>query len=270
MSTTDNPYSPPTAVVADLPPAGEETVFAAPAARLSAGRGASWISEGWALFKAAPVMWVVALVILIGVQLVLGLIPLVGNVVSIFVGPFLMAGLLAFGHGIAQGEPADLGKLFIGLKQKSGALVAVALVYFLLVVAVLVAFAGAAFFMLGGLSALTEGNFDGIINTFMNGGGVAGLLVLLLAFLAVMTLVAAAYWYAPGLVLYTDLGAAAAMKESFRACLSNWLPFLVYGILGTLLLIVGMIPVFLGLIVVLPLLMASYYASFYDLFGREA
>lgn len=270
MSSTDNPYSPPTAAVADPAPAGTAAVFAAPAARVPVGRGASWIGEGWALFKAAPVMWIVALLILFGIQMVLGLIPVLGGLVSIVIGPFFMAGLLAFGHGIARGEAADLGKLFIGVKQKTGALVAVALIYFLMVIALIVAFLAVGFAMLGGLSALTEGNMDGLINAIMNGGGLTGLLILALAFVAVMTLVAAAYWYAPGLVLYTDLGAGAALKESFRACLSNWLAFLVYGILGVLLMIIGMIPFGIGLLVVLPLLMASYYASFRDLFGQQA
>lgn len=270
MSTTDNPYSPPSAVVADFLPAGGDAVFAVPAARLSAGRGVSWISEGWALFKAAPGMWIVALLILFGIQMALALIPILGSLVSIVIGPFFMAGLLAFAHGIARGEAADLGKLFIGLKQKTGALVAVALIYFLMVIALIVAFMAVGFFMLGGLSALTEGNMDGLINAFMNGGGLAGLLILALAFVAVMTLVAAAYWYAPGLVLYTDLGAGAALKESFRACLSNWLAFLVYGFLGLLLLVLGLITFGLGLLVVLPVMMASYYASFRDLFGQKA
>jgi uncharacterized membrane protein len=86
-----------------------------------------------------------------------------------------------------------------------------------------------------------------------------------------MMLVAAAYWYAPGLVLYTDLGAAAAMKESFRTCMSNWLAFLVYGFLGLLVMIGGFLALVIGFFVVsLPLLMASYYASFRDLYGRNA
>lgn len=271
MSSTDNPYRPPSAAVADPVPAGAAAGFGVPAARVGAGRGVSWISDGWTLFKAAPVMWIVSLLILVGIQMVLGLIPILGSLVSIVIGPFFMAGMLAFGHGIARGEDADLGKLFIGLRQKTGALIAVALIYVVLVIGLIAVFTAAAFLMLGGAAALAAGNPEALLNTLLAGGGALGLVLLVLVFFAAMMLVAAAYWYAPGLVLYTGLGAGAAMKESFRACLSNWLAFLVYGFMGLLVMLAGFLAVFIGFFVVsLPLLMASYYVSFRDLFGREA
>lgn len=271
MSSTDNPYRPPSAAVADIPSGSAGAVFAVPGARVAAGRGLSWISEGWSLFKAAPVMWIVALLILFGIQMVLGLIPILGSLVSIVIGPFFMAGMLAFAHGIAQGEDADLGKLFIGLKQKTGALVAVALVYFLVILGLIVVFGVGIFVMLGGAAALSAANPEAMVSTLLAGGGAMGFILLLLVFFAVMMLVAAAYWYAPGLVLYTDLGAVDAMKESFRVCLSNWLAFLVYGFIGLLVMLGGMLALVIGFFLVsLPLLMASYYVSFRDLFGREA
>lgn len=271
MSSTDNPYRPPSVAVADVPPDAAAAVFGVPAARVEAGRGAAWISGGWALFKAAPVMWIVALLILFGVQMILGLIPILGSLVSVVIGPFFMAGLLAFAHGLAEGEPADLGKLFIGLKEKTGALVTVALLYLLLVVGLVVVFGVAAFLMVGGAAALAAGNPEVLFQSLMAGGGAMGLLILLLAFFAFLMLVAAAYWYAPGLVLYTELGAVDAMKESFRACLSNWVAFLVYGLIGFVVMAAGMVALVIGFFLVsLPLLMASYYVSFRDLFGRSA
>lgn len=271
MSSPDNPYRPPVAHVADVAPAPDELAFAVPAARVGAGQGAAWIGEGWALFKAAPVMWIVALLIFMGIQLVLGMIPVLGNVVSVLIGPFFMAGILAFGHGIARGEAADLGKLFIGLRQKTGPLLTVAALYFLLVLGMVLVFAASAFFMLGGVAVLSSGSPDAAIQSLLAGGGILGLLIVVLLFVALMVLVAAAYWYAPGLVLYTDLGAGAALKESLRACLSNWLAFLVYGILGLLITLGGFLALVIGFFVVsLPLLMASYYASFRDLFGRQS
>jgi hypothetical protein len=57
----------------------------------------------------------------------------------------------------------------------------------------------------------------------------------------------AAGW--PGLVFYTDMGAVAAMKQSFWACLRNWLPFLVYGILASLVILRGALALVIGLFV---------------------
>ena len=65
-------------------------------------------------------MWIVALLILAGIEIVLGLIPILGNIASMLIGPIFMVGVLTFAHGIAQGEEADVGKLFVGFKEKLG------------------------------------------------------------------------------------------------------------------------------------------------------
>jgi uncharacterized membrane protein len=54
----------------------------------------------------------------------------------------------------------------------------------------------------------------------------------------------------------------AAMKASFRGCMRNIVPFLVYGILMLLLSFVAMIPLGLGLMVWVPVAIASTYAAY--------
>jgi len=56
------------------------------------------------------------------------------------------------------------------------------------------------------------------------------------------------------------------MKTSFRACLRNIPPFLIYGLLGILFIILACIPVFLGLIVLIPVGIATVYTSYKDIF----
>lgn len=271
MSSTDNPYRPPSAVVADVRDPAAAQVFATPGATVDAGRGAGWIGEGWALFKAAPALWIVAMLILFGLQFALGLIPVLGNLAAVLLGPLFMAGVLAFGHGVARDGQADLGALFIGFREKTGALVMVGVLYFLLILGLIVVFAGAAFFLMGGAAVFAAGAPEQVMSAIMAGGGVMAILLLVLVFFAFGILVAAAYWFAPGLVLYTDLGAWPAMKESFSACMRNWLPFLVYGILAFVVLLGGMVILFVGMFLLsLPILMASYYASFRDIFAQKA
>lgn len=277
MTSPDNPYRPPSATVADIPLPTPGAAFGLPGATVDAGRGVSWISEGWTLFTAAPVMWIVALLIMVGLSFVLGLVPILGTIVSILIGPFFMAGSLAFAHGIARGEEPDLGALFVGLREKTGSLVAIAVLYLLLFVGLFIVFAIASFFilggaaMLGGAADMSSMEFPRAMNAMMAGAGVMGVLLLILVFVGLMVLVLAAYWFAPGLVLYTDLSATAAMKESFRACLRNWLPFLVYGLLSILVLLGGMVVLFIGVFLIsMPVLMASYYTSFRDIYGQKA
>ena len=76
-----------------------------------------------------------------------------------------------------------------------------------------------------------------------------------------------AYWYAPILVGLNNLSAIQAMKLSFVACLKNMLPFLLYGLIFMLLLVAAIIPFGLGLLIAVPVMMTSLYASYVDVFN---
>ncbi|HET8732008.1 MAG TPA: BPSS1780 family membrane protein, partial [Moraxellaceae bacterium] len=235
------------------------------------GRGAAWIGEAWTLFKANPGMWILAMLVFVGVQMVLNFVPLIGGIAVMLIGPILMVGILAFADGIARGEGADLGLLFIGFREKTGSLVAVAAIYFVLFLGLMVVLGVVAFILMGGAAALSAMNPDQFVSHLLGGAGAMGLLILLLVFFALLILLLAAYWFAPGLVFYAGLSAGDAMKESFFTCLRNWLPFLVFGVLSFLVLFGGLLLVFIGVLLVsAPILMATYYTSFRDIFGRKA
>jgi uncharacterized membrane protein len=121
----------------------------------------------------------------------------------------------------------------------------------------------------------------GIFAMFAGGGGLQGgapagatagavvtvLLAVLIAIALALPLVMA-LWFAPALVVFHELDAVAAMKASFTGCLRNIVPFLVYGIVGLLLAVVAMIPLGLGWLVLGPVLAASVYASYRDIYLR--
>ena len=96
----------------------------------------------------------------------------------------------------------------------------------------------------------------------------------------------AAFWFAPVLVAWHDAGVAKGLFFSFFACLMNWRALAVYGVLvalatlvvplvalNALLAAAGGDPrlaaslVFGFVVVVLPILFASFYASYRDVFG---
>jgi uncharacterized membrane protein len=79
-----------------------------------------------------------------------------------------------------------------------------------------------------------------------------------------------AYWFAPALVAIDGLSALAAMKLSFIGCIRNVLPFLLYGIVMFVLTIVASIPLLLGLLVLLPVMIASMYTAYRDIYYPEA
>jgi uncharacterized membrane protein len=61
-----------------------------------------------------------------------------------------------------------------------------------------------------------------------------------------------------------------ALAQSFRACLRNIVPFLLYGVLLTIIFLIAAIPLGLGLLVAVPVLIASVYTAYRDIFYAPA
>ena len=76
----------------------------------------------------------------------------------------------------------------------------------------------------------------------------------------------AAYWFAPMLVMMHDMKPVDAMRESLFACFRNILSFLVYSLVMLLLLIAALLPFGLGILVWVPLMMTTTYASYRAVF----
>ena len=262
-----NPYAPPSA---DLtPPAssdlGEDQLY--PPRTVSAGRGWSWIAEAWELFRQAPGAWIGALVLLYLIIMVLSLIPFIGTLATTILGPMLTAGLMMGAHAQYRGEGFAVSRLFAGLSEKPGPLAVVGLVYLVcailigLVIGVLVAV------MIGTSGALTAGQAMDSASLEAMASGPGMLLPVLVALLLAIPL-GMAMFFAPALVALNDVPVLQAFKLSFLGCIKNILPFLVYGVIAMLLVILGMLPLLLGLLVVLPVLSIGLYTSYRDIFYR--
>jgi uncharacterized membrane protein len=92
------------------------------------------------------------------------------------------------------------------------------------------------------------------------------LLIASLLALALLVPLTMAVWFAPPLVALGGQSAGVALRASFTACLKNWLPFLVYGVLTFVLMFIAVLPVGLGLLVLIPVLVGSLHASYKDIF----
>jgi len=96
------------------------------------------------------------------------------------------------------------------------------------------------------------------------GAGSLALLILV----GVSFLIAMALWFAPGLVVFRNVAPVDALKASFAACMKNFVPFLVFGVLYVIAATVASIPFGLGWILLVPLLMLAIYVSYRDVFGE--
>ena len=233
-----------------------------PGRRVRAGDGANWVADGWRLFRKATLMWIVFLVLFVLIHLGLGMVPFAGPWLGNLVSPILLGGVMLGCRSLETGGELDLEHFLAGFRRNTGLLFAIGVVYALgelALVAVFGLFVGPSF-----VWAVLRGDEAAILNSVPDDllrVALGGLVVLALA-IPLM----AAYWFAPALAMLHDMPALPAMKESFVACLRNFAPMLVYGLVMAALLVVALIPLGLGLLAWAPLLVTTVYASYRSVF----
>ena len=230
-----------------------------------AGAGVDWIGQGWRLFTRAPLMWVVSILVMFVIAIVTSIIPIIGPLAFQLVQPVFGAGYMVACRTLETGGDFELEQLFAGFRRNFGNLVVVGLIFFAGGMVLLLVFAVFAGF--GLLMAFATGDVNDVYPAIMASGIsiLFGTLVMLLLLIPLVM----AYWFAPALVMMHDMAPVAAMKESFRGCMRNIVPFLVYGIVMTLLAIVALIPLGLGMLVWIPVAVASTYAAYRQIYTEE-
>jgi uncharacterized membrane protein len=251
---SSNPYAAPKAAVADASTALQGNFV--PGGRVvPAGHGWDWIVAGWNLFKKQPGMWIGLVVVAMLVFFVMAIIPFIGSLALMVLGPVFAAGVMLGCKTLDEGGQLEIGHLFAGFKEKFGTLAAVGAIYLAAQVVIMVVV-----MLLTGVSVFT------LSSGGAGAGAAMGLVLSLLVMMALMIPVAMAIWLAPALVMLSDRGAVEAMKESFAGCLKNIVPFLLYGVVLFVASIVAAIPLFLGWLVLGPVFAGSIYASYRDIY----
>ena len=235
------------------------------------GRGWQWLFEGFWLFRKTPVIWL-ALTLALGLMWVVSLmIPVLGPLLFNLLSPALFAGLMVGCRALESGKPLEMAHLFAGFRQHAAPLVTVGGVYLVgtvIVVGIVLVVAGGSMLP----AVLTKPGTD--IETLR--AAARSMAVALAIGAAVYLPVLMAVWFAPLLVVFNGLAPVGAMKLSFTACVSNTVPFLVYGVAVLMAWIVLSLPAALGaagallaaalLVASIPVLICSVYMSYRDIF----
>jgi len=224
-------------------------------------RGWRWIAGGFALFLKSPVMWIAITVVMALMWIGSFLIPVLGPLLFNLLSPVLFAGLMLGCKALERGEPLELGHLFAGFRSQASALVTIGGIYLIGSIVVL----GVVWATAGGPMLQTTLQ-KGAADIHAVSGAARGMIPSLLAGMVLHLPLLMLIWFAPILVVIQGRGPVDAMKRSLAACLFNWLPFLVYGAILIVLLFLASIPLLLGLVVLLPVLFCSIYASYKDIF----
>ena len=269
MSTTagHNPYEPPKADVVLPAPAVSENHLIDGGRTVAAGNGVSWIGDGWSLFAKSPGTWIGSILLLMILWIVVSLVPVVGGIAIQMLAPIVLGGLMLGCRSLDSGGDFRIDHLFAGFKDKAGPLAIVGLLMLIFSIVVVIVLGIIFVVMAGGAFLQTLGSGDpDAFRELMSEKGLMLFALFGLMALALFIPLSMAYWFAPALVVFHDMDSFQAMKQSFRGCLRNILPFLLYGLVFLVLFVVAAIPLFLGYLIVIPMIYTTLYSSYKDIY----
>ncbi len=198
----------------------------------AAGAGATWWTEGWRIFRSHFGTWIGIVFAYFVVSLLLNAVPHIGGVAQWLLTPVFIGGIMLGCDAPQRGQPLRLSHLFDGFKGPY--FIPLLLVgVFNLALCLLAVVVGGAVLVAGiGMSGLL--NFANLATDPWQLWRTLGLTYFSLIALAAtaLTVIAMANWFAPALIVLRNAKPLGAMLASLRACLRNWLPFLVYSVIG--------------------------------------
>jgi len=248
------------------------------------GRGVRWIIEGARLFASAPLGWMLLAFNYLVLTLILTRIPLIGSPLSLLLYPSFTVGFMVAGRASALKQPVEMQMLVAGFQERVRSQLALGGLY---LAGVALAILGASLVDGGALLEVFVGEPSASEAAPPSVSPRAGMLAALLLMLPTAMLV----FFAPLLVAWHAMPPLKAAFFSFFACLLNWRAFAMYLAFGVVLMILAsnlafalalalagpegranpgslLSVVFLTMMLVaLPVMMASFYASYRDLFG---
>jgi uncharacterized membrane protein len=234
--------------------------------RVPTAHGWSWITQAFGLFRRNALNWIMLNLALLLIAVGLVVVPVIGAYVLYLLTPMFLAGMMVACRDQEAGREVEIAHLFRGFRHNASQLVTVGGVYLVgqVVIAGLVLSIGGAELQ-DAMRAAAEGTPQQLTPAASDRISLA-----VLVGSAMFVPLAMAVWFAPPLVILDELPAVRAMQLSVRACLTNLLPFLLYGVIMFGLLVVAMAPLLAGLVLWVPLAVISGYTSYRDIFSEEA
>jgi hypothetical protein len=228
--------------------------------------GLQWVFDGFQFFRRNVLGWIVLVLTLFIIGLALAFVHLIGQLLFYLLSPVFLAGVMEACRAQKSGEELELAHLFAGFRKNTTPLVTLGGVYLVGQIVIL------------GVMLMTGG--DAIYKVFFETAdereieeavaamGHMTLPVLLGLGLSIPLMMA--LWFSPLLVMFHDMLPVPALFTSFNACLANIAPFLLYGVILFIAALAAIIPFGLGLLILVPTLFGSIYASYLDVFSVEA
>lgn len=189
------------------------------------------------------------------------MVPIIGGIAANVLQPVFFASFAIAARKQENGETIEMGELFAGFRRP---LMPLANLGAILLLAELAIFALLALLGLPGLTADAEGAVS--MADFVR--EMQGKEWILLVGLVLTAIVKGALWFAPAVLAFHDMNTAHAIRWSLYAALSNLGAMVLYGLVLTVAMAAAILPWGLGLMVVIPVMVASTYVGYKDVFEQ--
>jgi uncharacterized membrane protein len=226
-----------------------------------ARRGLGWLAGGWSIFRGRPLVWMGMGAGWIVITLGLVMVPIVGGIAANVLQPVFFASFALAARKQEQGGAVEMSDLFSGFRRP---LMPLANLGAILLLAELAIFALLALLGLPGLSA----NDQGMVSMADFARELQGKEWIILVGLFLTAIVKGALWFAPAVLAFHEMSTTHAIRWSLFAALSNLGAMALYGLVLTIAMAAAILPWGLGLMIVIPVMVASTYVGYRDVFAE--
>jgi hypothetical protein len=230
--------------------------------------GLKWLMQGFVLLRRNFFVWLLFVLMFWCMVFVASRVPFAGLLLALFT-PVFLGGLMIGCRALEKGEELEIAHFFAGFRINTLSLITIGGFYLIgnvVIAGLMYAIGGEA------LQQIVSGQAQNIDPAILM-QAIGPAMVALLAGMALSVPLTMAVWFAPLLVVFGNEKPALSLRYSFIACLRNTLPFLVYGLIVLVPLILLMAPFDLanvernpGLWVAALLVLPSIYTSYRDIF----
>jgi uncharacterized membrane protein len=231
--------------------------------KVAANQGFLWVAAGFRLYRKTPLLLSAAFGVLFGVVMALGLIPVVGGALSELASPLMVAGFMAAYRALDAGNELELPQFLAGVQGPAIPLMTVGAVQLLGTLLIGKVMLNMGFDPQALVAASQTQQDPAELQAILNQAMPA-----LFTGMLLFTPLIMATWFAPALILFGGARPATALGVSLKAVAKNWAAMLVNGlVLGAVLFLAALVPLLLGLLVAMPVLFGSLYASYQAIFA---
>jgi len=229
--------------------------------------GFKWFADAHQILLHDFGNWLRLSLIVVGLFLVATAVPM-GSLVLQIAMPALWYGIYVAGKASHSGEQWSVQILFSGFSQDKRKL----LVLGAILAGINLVILSIAFMVLENVvdvqpivTAMLNQNPQALEKILADPILVEKILMVVLLVLTVSLPVVMAGWFAPILVIEKGLSVIESLRVSFNICLRNTAPFLLFGLVGFVLIMFVVMTLFVAAIYAVPLFFVSFFTSFDDI-----